>query len=78
MTTPPDPKTTPPPADPPNDDPEKGFWDKLTGVVDKAVNSAVDKKIADVKGTGQQRTGRNTVPKMIADLVFGPEKVDKQ
>lgn len=73
-----DPPKDQPQQDPPetgNDDPEAGYWDKLSKLIDDRISHGIDKKIADIRGTSQQRgTGRTTVPRIIADFVFGPEK----
>jgi hypothetical protein len=79
-----DPNTSTPTTDPQsqnqppsNDDPEKGFWDKLEKTVERVVGAEVDKRIKTVResATGDKRgNGRTTLPKVLADFIFGPEK----
>jgi hypothetical protein len=76
-----DPKTDPPaatpPADPPEDERETAYWKKF----DERVSSAVDKKLGELRDSArqsQQRTGRKTIPGMLADLVWGPDPADKK
>lgn len=78
-----DPKNTP--ADPPKDDgkaddPEKSYWDKMGKMLDERISAGVDNKIRELKGnagTGTSRTGRTTIPKVLADLFF-PEPKQRQ
>jgi hypothetical protein len=77
----PDPKPTEPPAgDPPQEpietDQEKGFWSKF----DEHIGGAIDKKLDEIRDRSRsgQRTGRTTFPKMLADLVWGPDPADKK
>lgn len=58
-----------------NDDPEKGFWERLDKVVEAAADRVVEKRLKSARDNGTQRgTGRTTLPKMLADIMFGPEK----
>lgn len=57
---------------------EKAFWDRLGQVIETRVDAVVEKRLKGMRdnSTGTSRTGakRATLPGMIADLVFGPEK----
>lgn len=62
---------------PQGDDPEKGFWERLEKTVEAVTDRVVDKKVKAIRdnATGTQRgNGRNTLPKFMADIIFGPEK----
>ncbi len=73
-----------PPADPPEgtdppeptaDEVEKKYWDKF----DERINGIIDAKVATLfpKGTaktGTARTGRTTLPDVLADLFFPQKK----
>lgn len=67
-----DPKQNPP-ADPSKTDPEppdaeKAFWGKF----DDRLDAWFERKLKDVRGTGDQRTGgRTTLSGVLADLMFG-------
>lgn len=61
--------------DEPNDDEQKPFWDKLTKLIDDRFDAAVDRTVEKYSKGGQSRNGqRNTVPKILADLMGGPFK----
>jgi hypothetical protein len=70
--------TTPPPEPPKNDgsDAEKHFWDehdkRTRGILDKWF----DEKAAAMRSSARG-PGRSTLPKIFADLVFGPEKTQQ-
>ena len=55
--------------------PEESFWKKF----DERIDAAIDRKVADYRkkaGTGTSRSGRTTLPGILADLVFGPAPKD--
>lgn len=57
------------------ENPEESFWKKF----DERIDAAIDRKVADYRkkaGTGTSRTGRTTLPGILADLVFGPASKD--
>jgi hypothetical protein len=75
----PDPKATPE-TDPKTAEPdaEESFWAKLDEKVKASVNGAIDEKLEAVRQTSASRgTGRRTLPGLIADFVFPPDKSDK-
>lgn len=70
----PDPKTDPPtPTEPTQDDQEEAFWTKFEGKMD----SWFDKKVEKYRGTSTTRTGRTTLPGIMANMIFGPDKENK-
>ena len=63
------------------DDHEKAFWDRLGSTIEQRVDAVVEKRLKGLRpesgSTGNQRgKGRTTLPGILADLVFGPEKKD--
>ncbi len=68
-----DPKNSPPEGAPEGapEDAEKAYWAKFEGVMD----TWFDKKVKTLRETSSSRQGRTTLPKVLADIVFGPEKV---
>lgn len=55
--------------------PEESFWKKF----DERIDAAIDRKVDAYRkkaGTGNSRTGRTTLPGILADLVFGPASKD--
>ena len=63
------------------DEHEKAFWDKLGTTIEQRVDAVVEKRLKGLRpagdSTGNQRgKGRTTLPGILADLVFGPEKKD--
>jgi hypothetical protein len=73
---PPDPQTPPPPD--PTEDAEKAFWEKFTGTMDSwwdnKMKSYQDQRPPNTTGTSRTGGKRTTLPGLIADMVFGPEK----
>jgi hypothetical protein len=51
---------------------EQHYWDAFDLRVEGLLDKWFEKQSAKVRGSA--RNGRATLPKMIADLVFGPEK----
>lgn len=69
----PDDKTTPPanpPAEPTPEEAEEAYWKKFESRLD----TWFDAKVEKYRGTSSSRTGRTTLPGILADLVFGQEK----
>lgn len=60
---------------PESSDEEKAYWEKFSGVLDSWWDGKI-KAYREERGTGTSRTGnkRVTLPGLIADIVFGPEK----
>lgn len=56
-------------------DEEKAYWEKFSGVLDSWWDNKI-KTYREERPTGTSRTGnkRVTLPGLIADIVFGPEK----
>lgn len=77
-------KNNPPEGDKPEagdatpDQDEQGYWKKMSSLIDDRISAGIDKKIEDIRGTRTQRTGgRTTLPKIVADFVFGPDKTNQ-
>lgn len=70
-----EPAKTDPPADPGPEDQEKAYWDKFGAEFDNRLNAWFDKKREEFRGPSTSRSGgRTTLPGILADLIFGPEK----
>lgn len=52
------------------DDVEAKFWTKL----DQRIDAAIDRGVQKYARPAGQRTGRTTLPGMLANFMFGPEK----
>lgn len=68
-----------PPAPEPSPEPTPeqqtaAFWasskEHLSGIMDEWF----DKKVKDMRATSPSRTGRTTLPGILADIMFGPKK----
>lgn len=61
-----------PPAEPTPEEAEKKYWDTFESRLD----GWFDKKIDGYRKQGTSRTGagRATLPKILADMIFGPPK----
>jgi hypothetical protein len=70
------PETPPPPETPPEsqtpEQVEAAFWTKFESNLD----TWFEKKIEKYRTTSPSRTGRTTLPSIIAGMVFGNEKKD--
>jgi len=65
-----DPKTPAPPSEPTPEQIEDKFWEKFEGHLD----TWFDRKVEKYRTTSSSRTGRTTLPTIMADLIFGPPK----
>lgn len=65
-----DPKTQDPPKEPTPEEAEEAFWSKF----DARLNNWFDNKVKEYRGTSAARTGRSTLPGIMADIVFGAKK----
>lgn len=72
-----DPPKTDPPADPPADDAEASFWAKFDEKLNAGIGAAIDKKLSEFRENSNSRTGRSTVPGLIADFMFGKDTSKK-
>lgn len=81
----PDPTPTPPNPNPdptptPEPDPaaaETAFWDKFEKKIDEKLEAFYAKKLKDFRpNTSSRGNGRNNLPGIIADIMFGPAKKD--
>lgn len=65
-------KTNPEPPDEPEgpDETEAKFWETFENHLD----TWFDKKVEKYRSTSTARTGRTTLPEIMANLVFGPKK----
>jgi hypothetical protein len=66
-------KTADPPGDDKGDDAEAGFWAKF----DSRIDEGIERNLRKHSVTGTQRTGRSTLPGMLANIMFGTDKADK-
>lgn len=58
-----------------SDDKETAFWDKLKGHVKEVVDGSVEEALSKRDGVRQSRgERRTTLPDILANLMFGPEK----
>ena len=62
-----------PPAEPTPEEVETAYWNKMTEHLDKWFDAKVEK----YRSTSPTRMGRTTLPGILADIVFGPEKDKK-
>ena len=56
-------------------DPEESFWKKLDERIDEGIKRNVESYRKNAR-SGTSRTGRTTLPGILADLVFGPAAKD--
>jgi hypothetical protein len=63
-------ETQDPPAEPTADELEAKFWNTFEAKMD----SWFERKIEKYRGTATSRTGRTTLPEIMANMVFGPPK----
>lgn len=70
----------PDPANPPEPDPaaaETAFWDRMGKQIDEKLEAFYAKKLKDFRPNSSSRgNGRNNLPGIIADIMFGPVKKD--
>jgi hypothetical protein len=59
-----------PPKEPTAEEQEEIFWTKFENRLD----GWFDKKVTKYRETATSRTGRTTLPGIMANLIFGPEK----
>lgn len=58
-----------------NTDPEESFWKKFDERIDGAIKRNVENYRKQAR-TGTSRSGRTTLPGILADFVFGPAPKD--
>jgi hypothetical protein len=61
------------------DDKEASFWKRLTDTLDERIDKGVERALEKHGSVGKSRNPndkRRTVPNMLADFMFGPEKKD--
>jgi hypothetical protein len=66
-----DPKTEPTPEPSPEADPAKSFWEEF----EKRIDGVIDRRMAQFQKSqppGTSRTGRSTLPGILAELMGGP------
>jgi len=68
-------KVTDPPKTDDTNDPETDFWKKFDERIDAGVKRNLE-SYQKSRSPGSSRTGRATLPGILADFVFGPATKD--
>ena len=71
-------KTDPEKTEAPEPDAEETFWSKFDEKLKAGVSGVVDEKLQAIRqnASASRNGGRKTLPSIIADFVFGPDKTD--